>query len=106
MAKRLKDELRIMKRIAFWCLPWLPLSLLTLTTWDRYFAPKKVIAARLSVDKPMIIYSEEEQWAQVHPHWNLIVAALLIAALLFILGLILLMFIYARSRRDHAAQTI
>jgi hypothetical protein len=90
------------------CLPWLPLMALSLTIYERFFAPKYVTEAFISVDGPSVFYTPEEQWAQIYPHWNLIVAGLLCCALAFIGGIVLLLisFIRHRIRRAHATQTV
>jgi hypothetical protein len=90
------------------CLPWLPLMAVSLTVYEHYFVPKYVTEAYVEVGKPMIVYTQEEQWAQIWPHWNLIVAALVFFAVVFLLGIILLAVSLIRYwiRRAHATQTI
>jgi hypothetical protein len=95
-------------KIGFACLPWLPLLALSLTIYERFFAPKYVTEATIRVDGPSTFYTSEEQWAQIWPHWNLIVAALVFFAVVFLLGIILLAVSLIRYwiRRAHASQAI
>ncbi len=77
-------------KIGLACLPWLPLMALFLTVYERYFAPKYVTEAFIGVDGPSRFYTQEEQWAQIWPHWNLIVAGLVCCAVAFLVGIVLL----------------
>jgi hypothetical protein len=95
-------------KIGLACLPWLPLMALSLTIYERYFAPKYVTEAFIAVDGPSRFYSPEEQWAQIWPHWNLIVAGLVCCAVAFLVGIILLLTALIRSwsHRGHVTPTI
>jgi hypothetical protein len=99
---------RALTKTGLACLPWLPLTALSLTIYERYFAPKYVTEAFIAVNGPSRFYTPEEQWAQIWPHWNLIVAGLVCSAAAFLVGIILLLTCLTRywRQRRHLTPTI
>jgi len=88
-------------KIGLWLLPWLPLTILFLVVWDRYFTPKWVLASKLSMGG-IVMYSEQEQFAQAYPHWRFFASIFVLAAIAFLTACILFATAFFR-RRSHAA---
>jgi hypothetical protein len=95
----------LLAKIGLWLLPWLPLTLLFLAVWDRYFKPKWVLAGKLSMDG-LVMYSEQEQLAQAYPHWWLFETILVVAKVSFVIACILFVIAFFRRRSHVATPTI
>jgi hypothetical protein len=100
-----KSRFSSLTKIGLWLLPWLPLTLLFLAVWDRYFKPKWVLAGKLSMSG-FVEYSEQEQFAQAYPHWWLFATILVVSAVAFLIACILFAIAFVRRRSHVATSTI
>ena len=79
---------RKLMRASFALLPWLPLNILIMTVWLRYFAPQQPYAR---MDSTGIHLIDRSTWlAEEFPHFILFVYFTRFAVVAFAIGLIVL----------------
>ena len=86
-------------------LPWLPLAIMFFAFWDRYVTPKYVTEAFMPLHSPPVFYSQQHQFEEAYPHWRLFIAISVFAVVTFIVGIVLLIVAFFRSRRQRVLVT-
>jgi hypothetical protein len=94
-------------KIGLLLLPWFPAAIVFAIVWSHFPATDHVRVETMRLNAPSIRYSEAQQAEQMYPGIHLFASLMVIAALAFIAGLVLLLLIAVRRRRQsHATQTI
>lgn len=75
--------------------------------WSHFPATDHVLVETMRLNAPSIHYSKAQQAEQMYPGIHLFAGLMVIAALAFVAGLVLLWLAVVRRRRhSHATQTI
>ena|SRR2546423_6554351 len=93
-------------KIGLLLLPWFPAVIVFAVVWSHFPATDHVLVETMRVNAPSIFYSEAHQSEQVYPGIHLFARIAVIAALAFVVGIVLLLLAVVRWRRHHATQTI
>jgi hypothetical protein len=88
-------------------LPWFPAAIVFAIVWLQFPATDRVLVETMVVDAPSIHYSAAQQAEQMYPGIHLFAGLMVITALAFFAGLVLLLLAFIRRRnRSHATQTM
>ena len=96
-----------LSKIGLVLLPWFPAAVVFAIVWTHFPASDHVLVETMRVDGPSTFYTEAQQSEQVYPGIHLFVRIAAIAALAFVVGVVLLLVAVIRRRKhSHATPTI